>query len=90
MKAKEAYIKQFVKDRNEALLSFDKEKIIAHFKKYDIPNPYDIYPKDFQYADCIFWGSVAKSVCHIANAPQEALDRARQILKEYGLSEEIK
>lgn len=30
-------IKQYVKERDEALLSLDKEKIIAFYKKYNIP-----------------------------------------------------
>lgn len=90
MKANKEYINQFVKDRNEALFSFDKEKIIAYFRKYDIPNPYDVYPQGFKFTDKVFWGAVAKSVCHITDAPKEALEKARQILKEYGWSEEIK
>lgn len=53
-KSKKAYIKQFVKDRNEALFSFDKEKIIAYFRKYDIPNPYDFYSPENKCTDDLF------------------------------------
>lgn len=37
-------IKQYVKERDEALLSLDKEKIIAFYKKYNIP-----YEKKIKY-----------------------------------------
>lgn len=30
-------IKQYVKERDEALLSLDKEKIIAFYKRYNVP-----------------------------------------------------
>ena len=34
-------IKQFVRERDEALRSLDKEKIIAYCKKYNVNIPHD-------------------------------------------------
>lgn len=69
-----------IKDRNDALFSFDMQKILTYFVKYDIQLPEDTR---------VFWGSVAKAVLGITNAPEEAKVRARKILDELGMSYEI-
>jgi len=57
------YFKQFIKDRNEALFSFDKDTIMAYMKKYHVPD----MPDD----DRVFWGAVAKAVVNIKDAPED-------------------
>jgi len=73
-------IEQFVADRNEALFSFDWRKIVVYSVKYDIDLPED--PR-------VFWGSVAKAVLGITNAPEEARTMAKKILDRLGMSYEI-
>ena len=46
----------FVKERNEALLSGDEEKIIAYCKKYGINIPEN---KE------VFWAGIHKSICNL-------------------------
>ena len=72
-------LEECIKDRNDALFSFDMQKILTYFVKYDIQLPED--PR-------VFWGSVAKAVLGITNAPEEAKVRARKILDELGMSYE--
>lgn len=47
---------EFIKDRNEAFASMDKEKIIAYCKKYDVFMPED---------ETTFWAGVHKVVCNL-------------------------
>lgn len=54
-------VDNFVKDRDEALLSLDRKKIEKYMKKYGIPKP----PKE------IFWVSVHKARCEIDKFPKE-------------------
>ncbi len=49
----------YVKERDEALLSMDKDRIIAFCEKYDIP-----YSKD----DKIFWATVYKCIYNLDSA----------------------
>ena len=46
----------FIEERNKALLSLDKSKIIAYMNKYNI-----IVPKD----EKIFWAGVHKAICSL-------------------------
>lgn len=50
------HIKEFIKDRYEAMLSLDKEKIIAYCNKYCISVPLD---------EEIFWAGVHKAICNL-------------------------
>lgn len=45
-----------IKDRNEAFMSMDKEKIMSYCEKYGITIPED---------ETIFWASVHKTVCNL-------------------------
>ena len=45
--------KQFVRDRDKALLSLDKEKIIAYCNKYGVPIP---------DKEIVFWAGVHKGI----------------------------
>jgi hypothetical protein len=71
-------IRSFVNERNEALFSFDKGKILAYLKKYSVPIPND---------ETIFWAGVCKAICNIANAPEDVRKRASDWLKEHNFSE---
>ena len=53
-------LKQFIAERNEALLSLDKSKIERFAKKYDIHLPTD---------DEVFWRGVHKAICNIPSIP---------------------
>lgn len=76
-----AFFKQFVKDRNEALFSFDKEKILKFMKKYHM----DKVPEK----DNVFWGGIAKAVMNIPNAPEDAKKHAQTLLDKLGWSNKI-
>ena len=49
-------IKTFIEDRNEAIASVDKEKILAYCEKYKIKVPED---------EELFWAGVHKAVCNL-------------------------
>lgn len=49
-------MKDFIRDRNEALTSGDKEKIIAYCKKYNIKIPED---------EKLLWTGVHKAICNL-------------------------
>lgn len=70
-------VKEFVKERNEALFSFDREKITSYLSKYGTQVPDN---------DDVFWGSVAKAVMSITNAPEDARQKAKNILDKLGWS----
>jgi hypothetical protein len=76
-----AFFKQFVKDRNEAFYSFDKERILAFIDKYHLPMNRD--------NDRVFWGAVAKAVVNIKDAPKSAVKRAETLLKNLGFDNEL-
>lgn len=76
----------FVKERNEALLSLDKEKIIKYMEKYKIKIPKD---------EKIFWASVHKSICNLFlfpgnNISLEQFEKSYEWLEKNGFSPEIK
>ena len=75
------YFKQFIKDRNEALFSFDKERILAFVDKYHLPGYLD--------NDRVFWGSVAKAIVTTKGAPEDAVKRAETLLKNLGFDNEL-
>ena len=72
----------FIKDRNEAFASMDKDKILAYCKKYKIN-----IPKDKN----TFWAGVHKTVCNLyllENSPisKEQYDASYDWLKDHGCS----
>ena len=80
-----ALLHTFRKERREALLSFDEDKITAYCKKYGAEVP----PKEHPNYDKIFWGGVAKAVLQLGDISASAEQRARDILKLYGFAEHI-
>lgn len=69
-------IPQFVKERNEALLSLDKKKIKAYMKKYHVR---------FEPADeTVFWAAIHKAIIGINTATAEQKAKSRDWLAAHG------
>ena len=51
--------KNFIKERDEALLSLDKEKITKFLRKYGTPVPEN---------ETVFWAGVHKAIFHLDSA----------------------
>lgn len=78
-------VSEFAKERDEAFLSGDKEKIIAYCKKYDIQVPED---------EEVFWIGVHKAICNLFLAPEspitiEQFNKSCDWLAEHGHSPSI-
>lgn len=80
MKSKLPSIETFIKERNEALFSFDEKKIRAYCKKYDVPMPEN---------PIAFWAAICKAICNIKNAPHEIRRKASEWLKENNFREDV-
>ena len=76
MREKKAF-KKFVKDRNEALLSLDKDKIIAYCRKYNVPIPDN---------EIVFWAGVHKGIIAMDSVPDEKKIESANWLIEHGFS----
>ena len=82
MKVKiDRHIKQFVKDRNEALLSLDKEKIISFLNKYGTPVP---------EKEIVFWAGVHKTRLEVTSFDESVKEVSRKWLRDNGFKEGIK
>ena len=46
-----------VQERNEALFSLDKNKIMAYLRKYNLPTEAS--------SDTVFWAGIYKAICNI-------------------------
>ena len=68
---------RFVKERNDALFSLDREKIEAYMLKYGEPAITDM-------PDEVFWAAVYKAICGINGAPKEITLKAQNWLIENG------
>lgn len=55
-------IKKFVKERDEALLSLDREKIVKFLRKYNMPVPEN---------ETVFWAGIHKGICALNSANSE-------------------
>ena len=73
-------IKAWVQERDEAMFSQDKDKIMTYLKKYNIPIPKN---------DLVFWAGIYKSILVITTAPQDLKEKAGKWLDEHGFSREI-
>lgn len=71
-------IDEFIKERNSAMLSFDRQKIEEYMRKYHL---------DIPEQEGIFWVNAARAVLAIKDLPAEAAHKARAILKKYRRSE---
>lgn len=76
---------EFIKERNEALLSLDKDKIMEYGKKYNVK-----FPKD----EKIFWAGVHKAICNLYRIPsncvsEEQYKKSCEWLSKHKFSESI-
>lgn len=71
-------MEKFVRERDEALLSLDKEKIQAYLRKYGV----DYEPE----SDLVWWAGIHKSILCIRSATPEQVERSKKWLVEHGLS----
>lgn len=69
-------IQKFVKERDNALLSMDKEKIMAYMRKYKVKFQPD--------NETVFWAGVHKAIIGINSATKEQKDRSAAWLIEHG------
>lgn len=79
-------MEDFIKERNEALLSLDKEKILAYGKKYNVKFPED---------EKIFWAGVHKAICSLYLIPVNKItksqyEKSKEWLKENGFEWQVK
>ncbi len=65
---------QFIKDREDALLSLDKAKIKAYMLKYGVPIP----------ADDVFWMAVHRAISLCTTFPDAARQKSKEWLDERG------
>ena len=73
-------IKKFLKERNEAIFSLEKEKIEAYCKKYDVPVPEN---------EQVFWAGVYKSILAIKSSPEHLRLEASEWLDGHGFKRTI-
>lgn len=79
-------MEDFIKERNEALLSLDREKILAYGKKYNVKFPED---------EKIFWVGVHKAICSLYLIPVNKItksqyEKSKEWLKENGFEWQVK
>jgi hypothetical protein len=74
--------KNFVRDRDEALLSLDKEKILDYMKKYGASYKFS--------SDFVFWVSVHKAILQLNSATNEQKDKSFSWLLENGCNPIVK
>lgn len=67
-------LKDFVKERNEALFSLDEEKIRAYAKKHDVPLP---------QSELAFWKGVYIALSNIPDTPIHILNKAARKAEIY-------
>lgn len=72
-------IDEQLKERDEAMLSLDKEKILEYCKKYDAPIPDD---------KIVFWSGVHYHILGINKATKEQRQNSKQWLTEHGFMSE--
>lgn len=71
---------QYIKERNEALLSLDRKKIERYCKKFGVTVPTD---------DEAFWRGVHKVICNIVTIPLEVRQKSADWLFEHGSTPQI-
>lgn len=69
-------MKNFIKQRDKALLSLDEKTILKFMRKFGINE----MPND----KIVFWGGVHKAILNINSATKEQKDQNRVWLKENG------
>ena len=83
-------LKDFLRERDEALYSFDKEKIDTYIEKYHVHLPRAIEETvEISAERAIYWGSVCKAILALTDAPDSAKGPAKAILDLLGWSYEL-
>lgn len=77
----EVDMKEFVKERDEALLSLDETKIRAYLSKYGV-----IYEPT---NELVWWAGIHKSILGIRSATPEQVERSKKWLVEHGFRPEF-
>lgn len=72
-------LENFVKERNEALFSLDRNRIEAYLAKHGDATSENA-------SDMVFWAGVYKAICRIKDAPEDVLKTAYNWLNENGFS----
>ena len=73
-------MKNFVQERDAALLSLDEKRIKTYCQAWGVPIP---------NSNEVFWRAVHKAVCNITSASTEQRRRSAQWLVEHGSTPEI-
>lgn len=69
-------MQKFIRERNEALLSLDEQKIRAYMKKYGVY----FGPKN----ETVWWAGVHKAILGISSITPEQRERSEKWLIEHG------
>lgn len=72
---------KFIKDRDAALFSMDKEKILAFCREYGVSMPSN---------DLVFWAGIHKAICTLATSSQAQKKISKKWLLDHGFSSDIK
>lgn len=70
-------MRAFVKERDEALLSLDKDKILAYMHHYGVPVP---------KSNVVFWAGIHKARIASNGIPEDEKEKSRAWLTERGFS----
>ena len=73
-------LKQFIKERDESLLSLNKQKITKFLNKYGVPIPKD---------EVVFWAGVHKAIWNLNSANADQKLNSMMWLTEHGFSPDI-
>lgn len=73
-------LKEFVKERNEALFSLDEQKIKKVMSKYGVEIPSD---------QEVFWLAVHKAICSTRDAPEDLKAQSAAWLYEHGSTPDL-
>lgn len=74
------WFRNFVKERNDAMLSLDERKIRNYCRKYGVPMPAN---------DTVFWAGVHKARIEISAATEEQREESRKWLIEHGFKPDL-
>ena len=79
-------IEEFVKQRNEALFSLDRDKIL---KFYELAYSKSEAKKFAKVDEKVFWAAVYKAICNIISAPEDLKAKAEKWLTENGYAIDV-
>lgn len=71
---------EFLRERNDAILSMDEEKFHDLVRKYGITEPQE---------DIVFWAGIHKSILALNAASAEQKEASRTWLTEHGFSGKV-